>query len=43
MLLDSLSRATIRKNPTGRKKPFDAANILRFGEDLIYLVSAPGN
>ena len=45
MLLDSLFEGVDMEKPTPRndEPAFDAANILRFGEDLIYLVSATGN
>src|SRR5678810_1464354 len=45
MLLDSLFEGVDLEKPTPRndEPAFDAANILRFGEDLIYLVSATGN
>jgi N-dimethylarginine dimethylaminohydrolase len=45
MLLDSLFEGVDLSKPTPRndEPAFDAANILRFGEDLIYLVSATGN
>jgi N-dimethylarginine dimethylaminohydrolase len=45
MLLDSLFEGVDPKTPTPRndEPAFDAANVLRFGEDLIYLVSATGN
>jgi N-dimethylarginine dimethylaminohydrolase len=45
MLLDSLFAGVDLSKPTPRndEPAFDAANILRFGEDLIYLVSATGN
>jgi len=45
MLLDSLFEGVDMERPTPRndEPAFDAANILRFGEDLIYLVSATGN
>src|SRR6516164_3607697 len=45
MLLDSLFEGVDLKKPTPRndEPAFDAANILRFGQDLIYLVSATGN
>jgi N-dimethylarginine dimethylaminohydrolase len=45
MLLDSLFDGVDLEKPTPRndEPAFDAANILRFGEDLIYLVSATGN
>ena len=38
-------RGSISSKPTPRndEPAFDAANVLRFGEDLIYLVSATGN
>jgi hypothetical protein len=44
MLLDSLFEGVDLERPTPRndEPAFDAANILRFGEDLIYLVSATG-
>jgi N-dimethylarginine dimethylaminohydrolase len=45
MLLDSLFEGVDMERPTPRndEPAFDAANVLRFGEDLIYLVSATGN
>jgi N-dimethylarginine dimethylaminohydrolase len=45
MLLDSLFEGVDLEKPTpGNDEPaFDAANVLRFGEDLIYLVSSTGN
>jgi N-dimethylarginine dimethylaminohydrolase len=45
MLLDSLFEGADLERPTPRndEPAFDAANVLRFGEDLIYLVSATGN
>ena len=45
MLLDSLFDGIDMDRPTPRNDEpvFDAANVLRFGEDLIYLVSATGN
>jgi N-dimethylarginine dimethylaminohydrolase len=45
MLLDSLFEGVDLDKPTPRndEPAFDAANILRFGHDLIYLVSATGN
>jgi N-dimethylarginine dimethylaminohydrolase len=45
MLLDSLFDGVDMERPTpnDHEPAFDAANILRFGEDLIYLVSATGN
>ena len=45
MLLDSLFAGVDLDKPTPRndEPAFDAANVLRFGEDLIYLVSATGN
>jgi N-dimethylarginine dimethylaminohydrolase len=45
MLLDSLFEGVDLDKPTPRndEPAFDAANVLRFGEDLIYLVSATGN
>jgi len=45
MLLDSLFNGVDLKKPTPRndEPAFDAANVLRFGEDLIYLVSSTGN
>ena len=44
MLLDSLFEVDL-KQPTPRndEPAFDAANVLRFGRDLIYLVSSTGN
>ena len=45
MLLDSLFEGVDLDKPTphDHEPAFDAANVLRFGEDLIYLVSATGN
>jgi N-dimethylarginine dimethylaminohydrolase len=44
MLLDSLFDVDLRKpTPRNDEPAFDAANVLRFGQDLIYLVSATGN
>ena len=45
MLLDSLFEGADLNKPTPRndEPAFDAANVLRFGRDLIYLVSATGN
>ena len=45
MLLDSLFEGVDFDKPTPRndEPAFDAANVLRFGRDLIYLVSATGN
>jgi N-dimethylarginine dimethylaminohydrolase len=45
MLLDSLFEGVDLKNPTPRndEPAFDAANVLRCGRDLIYLVSSTGN
>jgi N-dimethylarginine dimethylaminohydrolase len=44
MLLDSLFEADMEKpTPRNDEPAFDAANVLRFGQDLIYLVSATGN
>lgn len=45
MLLDSLFEGVDLNKPTPRndEPAFDAANVLRFGHDLIYLVSATGN
>ena len=44
MLLDSLFDVDLKKPmPRNDEPAFDAANILRFGEDLLYLVSATGN
>jgi len=45
MLRDSLFEGVDLDKPTPRndEPAFDAANVLRFGEDLIYLVSATGN
>ena len=45
MLLDSLFEGVDldRATPRNDEPAFDAANILRFGQDLIYLVSATGN
>src|SRR4030095_769428 len=45
MLLDSLFEGVDLDRPTPQnyEPVFDAANVVRFGEDLIYLVSATGN
>ena len=45
MLLDSLFEGVDLNKPTPRndEPAFDAANVLRCGQDLIYLVSATGN
>ena len=44
MLLDSLFEADLKKpTPRNHEPAFDAANVLRLGQDLIYLVSATGN
>ena len=44
MLLDSLFEVDLeRPTPRNDEPAFDAANVLRLGEDLIYLVSATGN
>jgi N-dimethylarginine dimethylaminohydrolase len=44
MLLDSLFEADLKKpTPRNDEPAFDAANVLRFGYDLIYLVSGTGN
>jgi N-dimethylarginine dimethylaminohydrolase len=44
MLLDSLFDVDLTKPiPRNDEPVFDAANVLRFGRDLIYLVSATGN
>jgi len=44
MLLDSLFEADLKKpSPRNHEPAFDAANVLRLGQDLIYLVSATGN
>jgi N-dimethylarginine dimethylaminohydrolase len=44
MLLDSLFEADLKKpTPRNHEPAFDAANVLRFGYDLIYLVSGTGN
>ena len=44
MLLDSLFESDISKpTPRNDEPAFDAANVLRLGRDLIYLVSATGN
>ncbi|WP_205853402.1 amidinotransferase [Zhengella mangrovi] len=44
MLLDSLFDVDMSKPvPRNDEPAFDAANILRFGRDLLYLVSATGN
>ena len=44
-LSDSLFEGVNLEKPTPRNHEpvFDAANVLRFGQDLIYLVSATGN
>ena len=43
-LLDSLFEVDLeRPTPRNDEPAFDAANVLRLGEDLIYLVSATGN
>ena len=44
MLLDSLFDVDLsRPSPRNDEPAFDAANVLRLGRDLIYLVSATGN
>jgi len=44
MLLDSLFEADpARPTPRNDEPAFDAANVLRLGQDLIYLVSGTGN
>jgi N-dimethylarginine dimethylaminohydrolase len=44
MLLDSLFEVDLSKpTPRNDEPAFDAANVLRLGRDLIYLVSATGN
>jgi len=44
MLLDSLFEVDLTKpTPRNDEPAFDAANILRLGQDLIYLVSSTGN
>ena len=44
MLLDSLFEVDLSKpTPRNDEPAFDAANVLRLGQDLIYLVSATGN
>ena len=44
MLLDSLFEVDLNKpTPHNHEPAFDAANVLRLGRDLIYLVSATGN
>jgi N-dimethylarginine dimethylaminohydrolase len=44
MLLDSLFEVDLAKaTPRNDEPAFDAANVLRFGRDLIYLVSGTGN
>jgi len=44
MLLDSLFEADLEKpTPRNDEPAFDAANVLRLGRDLIYLVSGTGN
>ena len=44
MLLDSLFEVDLDKpTPRNDEPAFDAANVLRLGRDLIYLVSATGN
>ena len=44
MLLDSLFDVDMqRPTPRNDEPAFDAANVLRFGRDLLYLVSATGN
>jgi N-dimethylarginine dimethylaminohydrolase len=44
MLLDSLFDSDLNKpTPRNDEPAFDAANVLRLGQDLIYLVSSTGN
>jgi hypothetical protein len=44
MLLDSLFDVDLKRpTPRNDEPAFDAANILRLGRDLIYLVSSTGN
>jgi len=44
MLLDSLFEVDLNKpSPRNDEPAFDAANVLRLGRDLIYLVSSTGN
>lgn len=44
MLMDTLFDVDMDKpTPRNDEPAFDAANVLRFGEDLLYLVSATGN
>jgi N-dimethylarginine dimethylaminohydrolase len=44
MLLDSLFEVDLtRPTPRNQEPAFDAANVLRLGQDLIYLVSSTGN
>ena len=44
MLLDSLFDVDLKKpTPRNNEPAFDASNVLRLGQDLIYLVSATGN
>jgi N-dimethylarginine dimethylaminohydrolase len=44
MLLDSLFDVDLKKpTPRNDEPAFDAANVLRLGQDLIYLVSSTGN
>jgi len=44
MLLDSLFEVDLtRPTPRNHEPAFDAANVLRLGQDLIYLVSSTGN
>jgi N-dimethylarginine dimethylaminohydrolase len=44
MLLDSLFDVDLEKpTPRNDEPAFDAANVLRFGQDLLYLVSSTGN
>jgi N-dimethylarginine dimethylaminohydrolase len=44
MLLDSLFEVDLDKpTPRNHEPAFDAANVLRLGQDLIYLVSSTGN
>lgn len=43
MLLDSLFAVDDDPVPRDDEPVFDAANVLRFGQDLLYLISATGN
>jgi N-dimethylarginine dimethylaminohydrolase len=44
MLMDSLFEVDMNKpTPNNHEPAFDAANVLRLGQDLIYLVSGTGN